>query len=277
MVPTQYFANLYDATYDKVLFYVLIKCGKEEVEDILQEIYVEFFRVILKKGVDYIKNPEAFILQLAKSKVYQYYHEKEKQKLCICMEEVERLDFLSKDWEDRLVDCLTAQEVMKYISEKDELTKAIFYQHYFEEKTLKEIAESCGVKVSTVKNRLYRTLRELNGVKKLICIIAILLLAALLAKPVGALAENIISQLKKYSAEEIVEIMLCASFYKRYDELIDNGSVSRDTLRINIRERDYTFEELEEIWTNNPWLEDLNWDNTNSETDTEKEVDYYIN
>lgn len=275
------FEQLYNATYNKVVAYVLAKCGKiSEVEDILQEVYSELLKVLLQNETNYIKSPEAFVLQLAKSKVYRYYSDKEQQKVCEYVENPEEVDSLldeqNADWEDALIDKLTAREVMEYISGKDELTREIFYQHYFEDRTLKEIAESCGVKESTVKNRLYRTLKELSGLKKLLCILAVLLLAALLVKPVYILAEDVISRIKRYLTEDTqntLEIIALGSSYRDYKERIERGELPAD-IHININGEDYTIEKLEEIWVSNPWLEELDWDNEiESATD---EIDYYV-
>lgn len=183
------FHVIYNDTYDKVLTYILAKCGKTaDIQDILQETYTELYKTLLQKETGYIRYPEAFMLRLAKSKVYQYYSEKERQAACIYVDNTEfEVDEAVTDnvaWEDNLIDKLTAGEVMEYIAGKDELTREIFYQHFFQDKTLKEIADAYGVKESTVKNRLYRTLKELKGMKRFAIIAAILLLAALLAKPV---------------------------------------------------------------------------------------------
>lgn len=49
-----------------------------------------------------------------------------------------------------------------YLSAKDELTKKIFYLYYYMDKNISEIALLFSVKESTIKNRLYRTIRELR-------------------------------------------------------------------------------------------------------------------
>lgn len=56
----------------------------------------------------------------------------------------------------------TVQSVFIYLSAKDELTKKIFYLYYYMDKNISEIALLFSVKESTIKNRLYRTLRELR-------------------------------------------------------------------------------------------------------------------
>lgn len=56
----------------------------------------------------------------------------------------------------------TVQSGFTYLSAKDELTKKIFYLYYYMDKNISEIALLFSVKESTIKNRLYRTLRELR-------------------------------------------------------------------------------------------------------------------
>lgn len=280
----KYFSQIYNETYNKTLTYVLTKCGRNDVvEDILQEVYIELLKVLEQKKVHYIKSPEAFVLQLAKCKVYRYYNEREQQKVCDYMEELEESAVFDANrnvtWEDVLIDQLTANEVMEYLAEKDELTKEIFYQHFFENKTIKEIAEVQGVKEFTVKNRLYRTLKELKGMKWLAIIAGILLLAALLAKPVYTLAEDVISKVKRFFSEESNgKIIMLGSIYREHKELIAQGVVSAD-ISINIDGEEYTMDELEQVWISNPWLEELDWDNSDVKAHKESEnvTHYYFN
>ena len=280
----KYFDQIYNETYDKTLAYILTKCGRKDVvEDILQEVYLELLKVLEQKKVHYIKSPEGFVLQLAKSKVYRYYSEREQQKVFDYVEEPEEAAVFDANrntaWEDVLIDQLTAKEVMEYLAEKDELTKEIFYQHFFENKTIKEIAKGQGVKEFTVKNRLYRTLKELRGMKRFVIIAGILLLAALLAKPVYTLAEDVISKVKRFFSEESNgKIIILGSIYREHKELIEQGVVSADISFI-IDGEVYTMDELEQVWISNPWLEELKWDNPDVKARKESEdvTHYYIN
>ena len=277
------FDSIYYATYDRVLAYTLRKCGKvEEIRDIVQETYTELFKTLVKRGEGYLKCPEAFVMRLAKSKVYQYYSEKERQMaqglaeyVDVTKQESETISNVA--WEDSLLDKLTAEEVMEYISEKDELTRDIFYQHYFQDKTLKEIADAHGVKESTVKTRLYRTLRELKGMKRFAIIAAVLLLAALLAKPVYTLAEELVSYLKSfYTKDSTWEILELGAAYKKYSAKIEKGELPKDVL-ININGESYTIKELEKVWLDNPWLAELDWDNSKVKKEGERDFYFEVN
>ena len=225
------FEQMYHLTYNKVIYYILAKCGKvSEVEDILQETYAELYQVLTEKGSAYIAVPEGFVMQLAKSKVYRYYSEKEwaQAKVFVETAEVVGEDInetvyhnRNEEWEDALIDKLTANEIMEYLSQKDELTRDIFYQHYFQDKTLKEIAESSGVKETTIKKRLYRTLKELKRMKRFVVLIVILLLAALLAKPVYTLAKNLVSQIRTHITDNQGRIMDDLVYYDFQGSMVE--------------------------------------------------------
>lgn len=259
------FEKMYHSTYDMVLFYVLTKCGMvPEVEDILQDTYAELYKVLSDKGVAYISVPEGFVMQLARSKVYQYYSEKERQHARIYVDMSDKDNEYNtmesareQEWEDMLIDKLTAKEVMDYLSTKDELTKEIFYQHYFQDKTLREIAENCGLKETTVKKRLYRTLQELKKMKRFLILAVILLLTVIFAKPVYSWAEDMIAQIKRNLTEDTKGTLEIIEFGRAY-KLYMAGKVPKES-SVNINGEDYSFNEIEQIWENNPWLAELDW------------------
>lgn len=163
-----FFNELYESTHEKVLAYIIVKCGNtEDIADIFQETYAELVSVICKNGVEYLKNPEAFVMKLAKRKVFRHY------KLLERLRGVEanyKLDDLDVDtlnmetisFEDSFVTKELVGHAIAFISQKDELTKKIFYLHFYLDKTIREIAEMISITESNVKNKLYRTLKELK-------------------------------------------------------------------------------------------------------------------
>lgn len=69
-----YFNQLYEQLFDKISSYVIARCNDlKQVEDIVQEVFWEIYKVIENKGVNYIKNPEAFCKRIAKFKLIKYY------------------------------------------------------------------------------------------------------------------------------------------------------------------------------------------------------------
>lgn len=164
----EFFSELYDATHEKVLAYIIVKCGKtEDVEDVFMETYTEIVSIIRNRGTGYIKNPEAFVTKIAKRKIYRHY--KLLQRISDLRtskdyEEniVENIDDGQISFDEDIMNQLTVNKAFAYLSKKDELTKKIFYLYYYMDKTIKEIAELLSVKESNVKNRLYRTVKELR-------------------------------------------------------------------------------------------------------------------
>lgn len=163
-----FFNELYDSTHEKVLAYIIAKCGKtEDIADIFQETYTEIVNIICKRGTAYIKNQEAFVIKIAKCKVYQHYTIRQRlhkfTEACNfeeCDPHIEMVEEISLD--ERIIQQSTIEVAFLYLAQKDELTKKIFYLHYYMDKSIKEIAELLSVKESNVKNRLYRTLKELR-------------------------------------------------------------------------------------------------------------------
>ena len=163
-----FFNEIYDSTRDRVLAYIIVKCGKTtDVADIFQETYTELVNVIKKHGIEYLKQPEAFVMQIAKRKVYRHY--KLKERFCGIESTYnfdenyqENIDTEQISFEEELMKKETVQTAVAYLETKDELTKKIFYLYYFLDKPIKEITVVFSVKESFVKNRLYRTLKELK-------------------------------------------------------------------------------------------------------------------
>ena len=74
-----FFNELYASTNQKVLAYIIVKCGKtEDVADIFQETYTEVVKIIRKHGISYFKQPDALVMQIAKRKIFRHYKLKEK-------------------------------------------------------------------------------------------------------------------------------------------------------------------------------------------------------
>ena len=63
------FNKIYDDTYKDVLKYIIIKCQNiNDSNDILQEVYYEFWKILNKKVVEE-KNIKSFLLSIANNKI----------------------------------------------------------------------------------------------------------------------------------------------------------------------------------------------------------------
>lgn len=167
----QYFNHIYNETITSVSRFVVSKCGNLlDSEDILQNIYARFYQRISKKGYKDIENPEAFLINIAKYECKTYFGVSRKkqdtqtvfsdftEEQAIQIEaEMSRSE---KNLEDVLCNQVMAQQIFDEIANQDEVTGRIFYLHFVCDMKLDEIANVLNMNLSSVKNKLYRTIER---------------------------------------------------------------------------------------------------------------------
>ena len=171
-----YFNDIYDKTYKKLLLYVLKRCSNiEDVLDILQETYAEVYLTINKKGIDYIKNYDAFVIKIAKTKIFKHYKFTEKIRIFMPIFSLNNKDdnitfcnLKIEDYfiEDNIINNTLVEEISDYIKRKPIDIQRIFYLYYYFEMTISEISKQLSIKESTVKSKLYRTLKDIRRLYK---------------------------------------------------------------------------------------------------------------
>ncbi|MCL2634717.1 MAG: RNA polymerase sigma factor [Oscillospiraceae bacterium] len=165
-----YFNRIYAETSTNISRFVVNKCGNIlDVEDILQNIYTRFFRRIVKKGHKDIENPEAFLINIAKFECKNYFGGLKKRSGVSSFSEYsdEQMSIIesemsknSKRLEDVLCNELLARQIFEDIASQDAATGKIFYLHFACDKKLDEIAQELNMSLSSVKNKLYRTIER---------------------------------------------------------------------------------------------------------------------
>jgi RNA polymerase sigma-70 factor (ECF subfamily) len=165
-----YFNRVYADTIAPLSRFVVNKCGNIlDVEDILQNIYARFFRRILKKGHSDIENAEAFLVNIAKFECKNYFGGLKKRSNVTAfgdysdeqMYEIEaEMSKSAKQLEDVLCNEMLARQIFEDIASRDTLTGKIFYLHFVRDMKLDEIAKELDITLSSVKNKLYRTIER---------------------------------------------------------------------------------------------------------------------
>jgi len=163
--PQNSFETVYNDTYNDVLKYVIFKCNNlDDVNDIVQETYIELFKMMKKQDIEDIK---AYIIGIAKNKLKKHYSLMNVIKTIFISnsvddEEINNIVQSNFDLENHVFENITKDEIWDYLNHKNNLIAKIFYLYYAEDITIKEIAKELTLNESTVKNHLYRTLKELN-------------------------------------------------------------------------------------------------------------------
>lgn len=162
------FEEIYNLTYDKTLNYIVCKCSNiEDVNDILQDTYIELYKILERKEYIVLENYSNYIIGIAKKKVQKYYGLLYKLKARSIWKKSEEQEYevdipSNIDLEADTITKLDAESVWKYIKKKDIKVIKIFYLYYYSEFKILEIAEKLNLSESNVKNVLYRTIKDIK-------------------------------------------------------------------------------------------------------------------
>lgn len=137
---TTFFNKLYDDTYRKVAIYVTSKCGcASDVDDIVQETYIDVYSAMVRKGIDYIKQPEAFVMKVCKSKIQKHYSLRAKVSIALRFfpkplqdqeYDVLELEDLDYSLEDEVINRQLSEKIWELISSKEDHIQRIFRMFY---------------------------------------------------------------------------------------------------------------------------------------------------
>lgn len=156
----QEFEKIYKETYDNTLKFIVIKCSHiEDVDDILQDTYVELFKKMKKQNVD-IENMKSYIIGIAKNIIKRHYRTVKLKEKELPFEEINVEEDLL---DDSFITKENAKEVLRYVRSQDIKTCKIFYLYFILGLKIKEISKEMAINESTVKTKLYRTIQEIRN------------------------------------------------------------------------------------------------------------------
>ena len=165
----QKFTDIYNSTYDGIYRYILSKCrNPDDIPDIVQNTYLNFYNR-LKRGAD-IKEPVKYLVKTAKHELYKVcgmwnlsaknipvYSKADDENF----EDIER-ELMTGEVETDEINSILCGEIWKHIKNSDILTYKIFVLYFQYDQKLKDIAVTLKVNESTVKNRLFRTVKQIK-------------------------------------------------------------------------------------------------------------------
>ena len=150
------FDVVYNESYKDISRYVVLNANNiGDVKDILQNIYLEVY-----KNIDKV-NDKNYVFGIAKNVLKKYYRFKFLRK-----DDTEITDNIKSNinLEKTVMDKFDTELVWKYLKKKNNNIAKIIYLYYYEDFTIKEIANSLNLTESNVKNYIYRTLKELRRI-----------------------------------------------------------------------------------------------------------------
>lgn len=156
------FASLYDRYANLLLSYGTgLGFGREDIEDAIQEIFCNLYLHHLQVGE--IRNLKFYLLRALKNKLLNIC----RVTMDTCPMEVEEMDFQT---EVDILDGLIDEEERKFLKQKIEsylntLTgrqREAIYLRYMEELDYEEIASLMGMTVPSVRNLVFRAVKQLR-------------------------------------------------------------------------------------------------------------------
>ncbi len=165
------FDKVYDDTFADIRRYVVVRCADPmDLSDVLQEIYLEYYRLLRRKGIDYAEDDRAMVFTIAERKVKRYYSLKQRLRRIVPLrrhEEDDSIDPMMEipdpvSIEERAMMADDVERIDKLLARYPAETRKIVYLYFAEDMKLQEIATSMDLPLSTVKSRLNRSLRDVK-------------------------------------------------------------------------------------------------------------------
>ena len=68
------FEELYNSTYKQTLNYIVCKCSNiEDVNDLLQDTYIELYKILQRKKYIVLENCQNYVIGIAKKRIQRHY------------------------------------------------------------------------------------------------------------------------------------------------------------------------------------------------------------
>ena len=111
------------------------------------------------------ENIESYILGISNNVLKRYYHKKKKDNIVYYYQDDSNLTKDVEDTFDLEADIITKHNVSKvweYLTQKDLITTKVFYLYFAVGLKISEISKELEIGESNIKNRIYRTLKEIK-------------------------------------------------------------------------------------------------------------------
>lgn len=165
------FNDIYDKTYSDIMRYVIVKCHNiNDANDIIQDVYFEFWKILNKKEV-FDTNIKSFLIGIAINKIKKHYSIIQRFKTISFFDtdsnDIELINNIKSDIniEDLVIKNEDWNSLWKYLkNKKNQDIPKVFYLYYKLGLSLKDISSLLDKSESYIKNLIYRTLNELSSI-----------------------------------------------------------------------------------------------------------------
>jgi RNA polymerase sigma-70 factor (ECF subfamily) len=157
------FSSIYDQYIDKIYRFVYLKVSSQEIaEDITSKVFIRGWEAF--QGPEQaIKNPGAFLYQIARNAVVDHYRDKGRAKE-VSVDASPEIADPGTSAQDRAVLSADISIIKKAIEKLEKEHQDILIWHYLEDMPIANIAKLLDRPAGTVRVMLHRGLKELKGI-----------------------------------------------------------------------------------------------------------------
>lgn len=159
------FDSIYHQTYNSVLKHAIVRCADfNSVNEIVQDTYIEFYKKIKKVRKIELENITSYIIGIENNILKRYFKNKMEKFNMVSIDSNEfKIEIEDEsNLEDNFITKENINEVFEFIKSKDILTLKIFYLYYMFDLKIDDISLELNLNISMIKNRIYRTLKEIK-------------------------------------------------------------------------------------------------------------------
>lgn len=168
LITLENFEEIYSKTYNNTLKYIICKClNFEDVNELIQDSYMELYQALSNKKRIKVSDENAYMIGITKNILKRYYRNKykEKENILYIGQDEERNQIqipVYYDFDENIINKENIEKIWDYLNNKNILIAKIFYLYYALGLKITEISKELKISESTVKNYIYRTLKELK-------------------------------------------------------------------------------------------------------------------
>lgn len=161
--PKEQFSLIYDQYIDKIYRFVYLKVSSQETaEDITSKVFLKGWEAFQRPG-DTIKNPGAFLYQIARNAVVDHYRAKDRT-ATVSIDASPEMTDPDGDAQNKAILSADINIVKKAIQRLKKDQQDLIIWHYLEDMSSSEIATLVGKPEGTIRVMLHRGLKDLREI-----------------------------------------------------------------------------------------------------------------
>jgi RNA polymerase sigma-70 factor (ECF subfamily) len=159
------FGQIYDQYIDKIYRFIYLKVNSQETaEDITSKVFLKGWEAF-QSPREGIKNPGAFLYQIARNAVVDHYRDKGRAKV-VSADASPQIADPGESAQDKAILSADISIIKKSIKKLKKEHQDIIIWHYIEDMPIANIAGLLGKPAGTVRVMLHRGLKDLKDIIK---------------------------------------------------------------------------------------------------------------